>query len=159
MKLAREETKIKVTGRRFYRKNNLKFEGRNRSRNRSRNRNRGQKIWDPEPEPEPRQNGTVPQHWYHWRTLKENKWSHAVLCIQNIIRIRFYSVGTGRWKRFIVIVSMTALIPVTFMMSLHDFLNKCDVYGFYGGINVHYGLQDRNIHDIMMMSWSSRLLS
>jgi hypothetical protein len=25
MKLAREETKIKVTGRRFYRKNNLKF--------------------------------------------------------------------------------------------------------------------------------------
>jgi hypothetical protein len=61
MKLAREETKINVTGRRFYRKNNLKFEGRNRSRN----RNRGQKIWDPEPEPEPepRQNGTVTQHW------------------------------------------------------------------------------------------------
>jgi hypothetical protein len=28
MKLPREETKIKVTGRRFYRKNNLKFEGR-----------------------------------------------------------------------------------------------------------------------------------
>ncbi len=55
MKLAREETKIKVTGSSFYRKNNLKFEGRNR--------NRGQNIWDPEPEPEPRQNGTVPQHW------------------------------------------------------------------------------------------------
>jgi hypothetical protein len=34
MKLAREETKIKVTGRSFYRKNNLKFKGRNRSRNR-----------------------------------------------------------------------------------------------------------------------------
>jgi hypothetical protein len=63
MKLAREETKIKVTGRSFYRKNNLKFEGRNRNRSRNRNRNRGQKIWDPEPEPEPRQNGMVPQHW------------------------------------------------------------------------------------------------
>jgi hypothetical protein len=35
MKLAREETKIKVTGRSFYRKNNLKFEGRNRNRNRN----------------------------------------------------------------------------------------------------------------------------
>jgi hypothetical protein len=58
MKLAREETKIKVTGRSFYRKNNLKFKGRNRNRNRS--RNCGQKNWDPEPEP--RQNGTVPQH-------------------------------------------------------------------------------------------------
>jgi hypothetical protein len=45
MKLAREETKIKVTGRIFYRKNNLKFKGRNW------NRNRGQKNWDPEPEP------------------------------------------------------------------------------------------------------------
>ncbi len=66
MKLAREETKIKVTGRSFYRKNNLNFKGRNRnqSRNRNRSRNRGQKIWDPElePEPEPRQNGMVPQH-------------------------------------------------------------------------------------------------
>jgi hypothetical protein len=64
MKLAREETKIKVTGKSFYRKNNLKFEGMNRNRNwnRNRSRNRGQKIWDPEPEPEPRQNGTVPQH-------------------------------------------------------------------------------------------------
>jgi hypothetical protein len=41
MKLAREETKIKVTGRRFYRKNNLKFEGRNRNQNRSQNQNRG----------------------------------------------------------------------------------------------------------------------
>jgi hypothetical protein len=39
MKLAREETKIKVTGRSFYGKNNLKFEG--RRRNRRRNRNRG----------------------------------------------------------------------------------------------------------------------
>jgi hypothetical protein len=39
MKLARDETKIKVTGRSFDRKNNLKFKGRNR--NRSRNRNRG----------------------------------------------------------------------------------------------------------------------
>jgi hypothetical protein len=60
MKLAREETKIKVTGRSLYRIINLKFEGRNRNRS----RNRGQKIWDPEPEPEPepRQNGTVPQH-------------------------------------------------------------------------------------------------
>jgi hypothetical protein len=54
MKLAREETKIKVTGRSFYRKNNLNFEGRNR------NRSRGQEILDPEPEPW--QNGTVPQH-------------------------------------------------------------------------------------------------
>jgi hypothetical protein len=62
MKLAREETKIKVTGRSFYRKKNLKFKGRNRNRSRKRNRsrNRGQKNWDPEPEP--RQNGTVPQH-------------------------------------------------------------------------------------------------
>ncbi len=51
-----------LTGRSFYRKNNLKFKGRNRNRSRS----RGQKNWDPEPEPEPepRQNGTVPQHWY-----------------------------------------------------------------------------------------------
>jgi hypothetical protein len=42
MKLAREKTKIKVTGRSFYRKKNLKFEGRNwnlsRNRNWSRNR-------------------------------------------------------------------------------------------------------------------------
>ncbi len=36
MKLTREETKIMVTGRSFYRKNNLKFKG--RKRNRSRNR-------------------------------------------------------------------------------------------------------------------------
>jgi hypothetical protein len=57
MKLAREETKIMETGRSFYRKNNLKFKGRNR------NLNRGEKFWEPEPEPEPRQNGTVPQHW------------------------------------------------------------------------------------------------
>jgi hypothetical protein len=46
MKLAREETKIKVTGKSFYRKNNLKFKGRNRNRNRgkkfgTRNRNLG----------------------------------------------------------------------------------------------------------------------
>jgi hypothetical protein len=34
MKLAREKTKIKVTGRSFYRKNNLKFKGRNRNGNR-----------------------------------------------------------------------------------------------------------------------------
>jgi hypothetical protein len=39
MKLAREETKIKVTSRSFYRKNNLKFEGRNWNQNRSWNRN------------------------------------------------------------------------------------------------------------------------
>jgi hypothetical protein len=32
MKLARDETKIKVTGRSFYRKNNLKFKGRTRTR-------------------------------------------------------------------------------------------------------------------------------
>jgi hypothetical protein len=38
MKLAREETKIKVTGRSFYRKNNLKFKGRNQNWNQSRNR-------------------------------------------------------------------------------------------------------------------------
>jgi hypothetical protein len=68
MKLAREETKIKVTGRSFYRKNNLKFKGRNMNRNRNPNRsrswnqNRGEKIWDPESEPEPRKNGPVPQH-------------------------------------------------------------------------------------------------
>jgi hypothetical protein len=65
MKLAREETRIMVTSRSFYRKNYLKFKGRNRNLNRSRNRhlnrNRGKKNWDPEPEP--RQNGTVPQHW------------------------------------------------------------------------------------------------
>jgi hypothetical protein len=36
MKLAREETKIMVTGRSFYCKNNIKFKGRNR--------NRGKKI-------------------------------------------------------------------------------------------------------------------
>jgi hypothetical protein len=40
MKLAREETRIMVTGRNFYHKNNLKFKGRNR------NRNRGKKIGD-----------------------------------------------------------------------------------------------------------------
>jgi hypothetical protein len=59
MKLGREETKIMVTGRSIYRKNNLKFKGRNWNLN----RNRGEKNWDPDPEPEPRQNGTVPQHW------------------------------------------------------------------------------------------------
>jgi hypothetical protein len=70
MKLAREETKIKVTGRSFYRKNNLKFKSgnqnwnRNWSRNRNWNRNRGKKIWDPEPEPERRQNGMVLQHCF-----------------------------------------------------------------------------------------------
>jgi hypothetical protein len=61
MKLAREETRIMVTGRNFYRKNNLKFKGRNRNRNpgkkkigtRNQNRNLG-----------PRQNGTVQQHWF-----------------------------------------------------------------------------------------------
>jgi hypothetical protein len=37
MKLAREETKIMVTGRSFYRKNNLKFKGRNRNLNRNGN--------------------------------------------------------------------------------------------------------------------------
>jgi hypothetical protein len=42
MKLAREETKIKVTGRSFYHKNNLKFKGRNR--NLSQNWNRGKKF-------------------------------------------------------------------------------------------------------------------
>jgi hypothetical protein len=52
MKLAIEETKIMVTGRSSYRKNNLKFKGRNR------NRNHEKKNW--EPEPEPRQNGTIP---------------------------------------------------------------------------------------------------
>jgi hypothetical protein len=31
MKLARDETKIRVTGRSFYRKNNLKFKGRSRT--------------------------------------------------------------------------------------------------------------------------------
>jgi hypothetical protein len=36
MKVAREETKIMVTGRSFYRKNNIKFKGRNRNRNRGR---------------------------------------------------------------------------------------------------------------------------
>jgi hypothetical protein len=45
MKLAREETRIMVTSS-FYRKNNLKFKGRNRNRNRgkkigTRNRNQG----------------------------------------------------------------------------------------------------------------------
>jgi hypothetical protein len=35
MKLAREETKIMVTGRSFYRKNNLKFKGMNRNLNRN----------------------------------------------------------------------------------------------------------------------------
>jgi hypothetical protein len=40
MKLAREETKIMVTGRSFYCKNNLKFKGRNRNLN----RNRGKKL-------------------------------------------------------------------------------------------------------------------
>jgi hypothetical protein len=54
MKVAREETKIMVTGRSFYRKNNIKFKGRNRNRGKKKN-------WDPEPEP--RQNGTDPQHW------------------------------------------------------------------------------------------------
>jgi hypothetical protein len=61
MKLAREETKIMVTGRCFYHKNKLTFKGRNRNRSRNRSQNRGEKNWDPEPEP--RQNGTVPQHW------------------------------------------------------------------------------------------------
>ncbi len=60
--------KIKVIGRSFYRKNNLKFKGRNRnrSRNRNRNLNHGKKILDLElePEPEPWQNDTVPQHWF-----------------------------------------------------------------------------------------------
>jgi hypothetical protein len=37
MKLAREETKFMVTGRSFYRKNNLKFKGGNRNLNRNRN--------------------------------------------------------------------------------------------------------------------------
>jgi hypothetical protein len=64
MKLAREETRIMVTGRNFYRKNNLKFKGRNRKLNRSRNREKKKKNWDPEPEPEPRQNGMVPQHCF-----------------------------------------------------------------------------------------------
>jgi hypothetical protein len=47
MKLVREETKIKVTGRSFYRKNNLKFEGRGTGTvekkfgTRNRNRNLG----------------------------------------------------------------------------------------------------------------------
>ncbi len=36
MKLARDEAKIEVTGRSFYRKNNLKFKGRNRNRSRNR---------------------------------------------------------------------------------------------------------------------------
>jgi hypothetical protein len=58
MKLAREITKIMVTGRSLYRKNNFKFKGRNRNLNR--NRNCWKKNWDLEPEP--RQNGTVPQH-------------------------------------------------------------------------------------------------
>jgi hypothetical protein len=60
MKLAREETKTKVTGRSFYRKNNLKF----KCRYGNLSRNRGKKSWDPEPEPElePRLNGTAPQH-------------------------------------------------------------------------------------------------
>jgi hypothetical protein len=42
MKLAREKTKIKVTGRSFYRKKNLKFEGKNwnLSQNRIWSRNR-----------------------------------------------------------------------------------------------------------------------
>jgi hypothetical protein len=44
MKLAREETKIKVTGRSFYCKNNLKFKGRNRNRNQSRNRNQNRNL-------------------------------------------------------------------------------------------------------------------
>jgi hypothetical protein len=41
---SREETRIMVTGRNFYHKNNLKFKGRNRNLNRSWNRNRGKKI-------------------------------------------------------------------------------------------------------------------
>jgi hypothetical protein len=43
MKLAREETRIMVTGRSFYRKNNLKFKGRNRNRGEKKigNRNLG----------------------------------------------------------------------------------------------------------------------
>jgi hypothetical protein len=57
MKLVREETKIKVTGRSFYRKNNLKFKGRNWNRNW--NRNRGKKIWDPEPEPRQKWHGSA----------------------------------------------------------------------------------------------------
>jgi hypothetical protein len=44
MKLVREEAKIMVTGRSFYRKNKLKFKGRNRNQNRSRNQNCGKKI-------------------------------------------------------------------------------------------------------------------
>jgi hypothetical protein len=43
MKLAREETKIMVTGRSFYHKNNLKFKGRNLNLN----RNRGEKKLGP----------------------------------------------------------------------------------------------------------------
>jgi hypothetical protein len=43
MKLTREETRIMVTGRNFYRKNNLKFKGRNRNRN----LNRGEKKLGP----------------------------------------------------------------------------------------------------------------
>jgi hypothetical protein len=68
----KRRNQIKVTGRSFYRKNNLNFEGRNRnrSRNRNRNRNGGQKIWDPEPEP--RQNGTVPQHWLKGLSYEPN---------------------------------------------------------------------------------------
>jgi hypothetical protein len=61
MKLAREETKIMVTGRSFYRKNNLKFKGRTGTE--ARTRTVGKNLDPvPEPEPEPRQNGTVPQH-------------------------------------------------------------------------------------------------
>jgi hypothetical protein len=56
MKLAREKTKIKVTRRSFYCKNNLKF----KDRNRNRSQNSEKRIWDPELEP--RQTGTVPQH-------------------------------------------------------------------------------------------------
>jgi hypothetical protein len=44
MKLAREEIKIKVTGRSFYRKNNLKFKGRNRNR-RKKNLRPGTGTW------------------------------------------------------------------------------------------------------------------
>jgi hypothetical protein len=40
MKLAREETRIMVTGRNFYSKNSLKFKGRNRKLNRNWNLNR-----------------------------------------------------------------------------------------------------------------------
>ncbi len=91
MKLARDETKIRVTGRSFHRKNNFKFKGRNRNRS----RNRGQKIWHPEPEP--RQNGIVPQHW---REQHQQCWPRSQEPFTNVrLHLEFAVQAWSPWSQ------------------------------------------------------------